>query len=99
MAGLLQSGIRDTDLVARYGGEEFALAFPATPLEEAGKLAERLRMAIQGHNWANIHPDLKVTLSIGLSAKNGLTSFEEILQAADIQLYQAKGQGRNQTRF
>ena len=99
VADLLQANIRETDLVARYGGEEFTIAFPATPLEQAGQLAERLRRAVQGHDWPDIHPDLKVTLSIGLSAKNGLVSVKELLQAADIRLYEAKDHGRNQTRY
>lgn len=46
VAQVLQTMIRDIDIVARIGGEEFAFVLPETTLAEAANLAERLRLEI-----------------------------------------------------
>ena len=99
VAGVFRSNIREIDVVARYGGEEFVIAFPETPIEEAVGLTERLRVSIKEHAWTDIHPDLSVTISMGLSADVGLGSFEQMLAAADKQLYQAKESGRDRVCY
>lgn len=95
VADILRKNARVTDLVARYGGEEFVIALPETPLTQAVAICERLRRHIESHDWAEIHPDMKVTISIGVSADAGAASLEAMLQEADRRLYQAKQGGRN----
>jgi len=46
VARLLETAVRDGDLVARIGGEEFAVWLPRTPLREALEVAERIRRSI-----------------------------------------------------
>ena len=90
---------RGSDLVARYGGEEFVALAAGVEKRQGRERAELLREAIselagerQGRNGA--HP---VTVSIGLATAtpDERVSAEELLDAADRALYQAKRQGRD----
>ena len=92
---ILEASCRGVDFAARYGGEEFALVFPQTDLPGALIACERIRQRIEQHNWAALHPDLKVTVSIGVSSDPSLPNHEKLLAAADEQLYAAKRAGRN----
>ncbi len=99
VADILQQETRPEDRVARYGGEEFVLAFAKTGLTEAAAVAERLRQRIETHPWADLDPNLTVTLSLGLAAYTPGQTAEEALKAADRKLYEAKNQGRNRVCF
>ena len=94
-ATLMRRACRATDLVARVGGEEFALILPGMSRDAAVGFCESLRDTIQSHDWHALHPQLEVTLSIGLAQWNGRESPEELLRTADTQLYRAKDAGRN----
>ncbi|RFM24907.1 MAG: GGDEF domain-containing protein [Candidatus Thermochlorobacter aerophilum] len=98
VAKIFQSSVRAKDIVARYGGEEFVCVFPETTLDEARALAEQVRHNVEHYNWREIHPELKVTLSIGLCADINYPNHEKMLSAADEKLYEAKHNGRNQVR-
>ncbi|MGZ5052098.1 MAG: GGDEF domain-containing protein [Methylobacter sp.] len=95
VSGILQNNARASDVVARYGGEEFVIIFPETSLRQAAQQCERLRKQIENFPWSTLHPELKVSISIGLSDDLGFDCFERMLAAADSYLYQAKGDGRN----
>jgi diguanylate cyclase (GGDEF)-like protein len=94
-AALMRDACRATDIVARIGGEEFALILPGITREVALELCDDLRCEIESHGWSSIHADLKVTLSIGLAQWDRKAEIEELLLAADTQLYSAKHAGRN----
>ncbi len=85
---------RKQDIIARTGGEEFVLVLPATPQEEALKIAERLRSSVAEMTLEQIG---SIQISIGISsyAHNTQTP-EQVLKQADQALYTAKRQGRNQ---
>lgn len=92
---LLLEHIRSSDVAARYGGEEFAIAFPESTREQAAGRCEELRRRIENYPWREIHPDLKVSMSMGLSDALALGYVEKMLAEADSRLYQAKSAGRN----
>jgi diguanylate cyclase (GGDEF)-like protein len=94
-AALMRKMCRTTDLVARVGGEEFALILPGMTSDGAIMFCENLRRAIESRNWQLVHPDLRVTLSIGLAQWDGSVDPDELLRAADAELYRAKNAGRN----
>ncbi|MGH8107648.1 MAG: sensor domain-containing diguanylate cyclase [Arenimonas sp.] len=84
----------EMDFTARYGGEEFAIVLFGADIDKASAIAERLRQNL-ADTPLEIEPEpLAVTLSIGVaSARQG--SVDELLDAADKALYQAKRTGRN----
>ncbi|HEV2176937.1 MAG TPA: diguanylate cyclase [Terriglobia bacterium] len=97
LGSLLQFRTRKEDIACRYGGEEFTVILPGMPLDLARSRAEELRAAMKDarieHRGQSLGP---VTLSVGVAAApdHGATA-EEILQAADEALYQAKAEGRD----
>lgn len=94
-AGLMRGRCRETDLIARIGGDEFVLLMPGTLLEDAIGVCEQLRCAVDSHDWKEVHPDLRVSVSIGLTQWDGAVGEDALLEAADAQLYVAKLRGRN----
>ncbi|MEE2733588.1 MAG: diguanylate cyclase [Pseudomonadota bacterium] len=92
---------RPGDTAARYGGEEFVAVLPNTDLQSAVAVAQNILAAFrQLQVDASGHP-VTMTVSIGVAstvpaARDG---HEELLQAADSLLYQAKEKGRNRIEF
>ena len=95
VAELIRQSIRTTDIAARYGGEEFVIVLPRTTHVRALAVCERLRRTIAEHDWARIHPELSVTISLGLASSTDVQNSDKLLGLADDKLYEAKGRGRN----
>jgi diguanylate cyclase (GGDEF)-like protein len=95
VGAILRQHVRLSDLVARYGGEEFVLALPDTDAGQAAALCNKLRAIIESHPWHEVHPNLKVTMSMGVYADYAAGTAEAMLQKADELLYKAKEAGRN----
>ncbi len=102
IADEVQTLIRAEDVFARFGGEEFVVLIRATGVDDAPKLAERLRGAIErlripaGSRDEDI--DVAVTISVGvasLSELPGQSEAKSLLERADQRLYRAKSEGRN----
>ena len=89
---------RTGDLVARYGGEEFVFITPATTIENAMLMAQRVCAAMQAQSLAHELSEFScVTVSIGVASMlpaQGRSSYD-LVTAADKALYAAKQQGRN----
>ena len=81
--------------VARLGGEEFALIFPEAPLATAAAFCEGIRVAIGNADWERLAPGMRVTVSIGVAAGDGMRPTGELMQLADSRLYLAKAGGRD----
>lgn len=91
VADTLKLNIRKADLAARYGGEEMVILLPHASLEEAMKIAEKLRLEIENLTFETSN-ELKVTASFGVAQ---LEENEDIVAIADRNLYAAKANGRN----
>ncbi|MFA6349647.1 MAG: GGDEF domain-containing protein [Candidatus Omnitrophota bacterium] len=98
IAKAIKENIRQVDLVGRYGGEEFSLILPETGKDQALVAAERIRQAVECKLIKVYDEDLRVTISIGISAfpKDG-RSCQTIIERADQALYHAKQTGKNKT--
>ena len=99
VAQILRDNIRRSDIVARYGGEEFMLLLTETPVEEASRLAEKLRMLVMREQIEIPGGEkISVTISIGIAGGRGeAVRFDTIMRDADAAMYSAKSLGRNQT--
>ncbi|WP_082540572.1 EAL domain-containing protein [Pseudolabrys sp. Root1462] len=96
----LQQCIRDTDLAGRVGGDEFAvLQSDLADSTSAGALADKLRAAVAAPIQIAGN-ELHITASIGIAIYGPETSKpEDMLAQADVALYRAKDDGRDQYRF
>jgi diguanylate cyclase len=89
------ANIRDIDRFGRYGGEEFLLLLPDTPTERAAGTLDRLREIIADLDWSAFAPDMRVTISGGVTTLRPNETSDILLARADSALYAAKAQGRN----
>jgi diguanylate cyclase (GGDEF)-like protein len=95
-ARALEDEIRDVDIAARWGGEEFVLLLPGTDASGAGRVAERVREALEERVIvAGDGRRIRITASFGVSAGSGGASAAELVEAADTALYEAKRAGKN----
>ena len=86
---------RETDLLARYGGEEFGVVMPNTPVDEAMKLAERVRCGIESSRFEIGSRSVKVTISVGLAQILRGEECSTLVNRSDSSLYTSKKSGRN----
>jgi diguanylate cyclase (GGDEF)-like protein len=86
------------DILARIGGEEFALLLYDCTLERGLAVAETLRKTIAGTKVRCGDKEFSLTLSFGIAASSGSSTYENLLGRADQALYRAKRGGRNQTK-
>jgi diguanylate cyclase (GGDEF)-like protein len=95
IARLFTQQTRSWDLVAKYGGDEFTLILPQTGLEGACTVAERMRAAVEQHEFA-LAPRGSITISLGVAVfpHHGSDALS-LIRASDKVLYQAKRSGRN----
>jgi diguanylate cyclase (GGDEF)-like protein len=97
LARLMQSIVRSNDYLARYGGEEFCILLPATTEAQAYVMAERLRRLYAELILLWQHHALRGTISIGIAdSDSGATDIPTLIAHADLALYDAKHQGRDQ---
>ncbi len=96
LSTLVQSMLRTEDVFARYGGEEFVIILRGIPLDAAGVLAERVRKAVEEHEFLFGQQRLPVTISAGVAAVAAeIAHAVDLVEAADNALYAAKNAGRN----
>jgi diguanylate cyclase (GGDEF)-like protein len=103
LADTLRAYLRPYDVAGRFGGEEFSVLLPHTGQAEAERVAERLRRRVASlvvpidDIPGTTSEVVQVTVSIGVATFGGSrVGLTELLAAADLALYRAKADGRNQ---
>lgn len=97
VGSILSSQSRIHDLPGRYGGEEFSVLLPETPIQGAGIIAERLRVAVANQVVEHESARIRITVSIGVATlrPGEDTTFPDLVARADQALYEAKRRGKN----
>lgn len=93
----LKNSVRGSDFACRFGGEEFILVLPGSDLHIARERAEKIREGVKHLSIAKENitiPGITVSIGIAVFPKQGTTQ-EDIINAADKALYQAKNEGRD----
>lgn len=95
-AQCLKKTIRKEDIVCRYGGDEFVLIFPEIEQENLLHLLNIIQIEIAHLEMASIKSKADITLSMGaVESSEDFSTIDEMMEAADVSLYQAKLSGRN----
>jgi two-component system cell cycle response regulator len=89
IGSIVLSTIRKIDFGFRYGGDEFAVLLPETSLDDAKRIAERLR--------ANVEAEFRHNVTVSIGLVEGHSHFEErpLIDLADRAMYEAKRGGGN----
>lgn len=97
VARIVKERVRPGDFFARYGGEEFAVLVTGGVLRVGVELAERLRIAIDEHEFAYQGRLLNVSISAGVAVlEENMATWEDLFDKADKASYKSKQNGKNQ---
>ena len=95
----LATNVRAIDLPCRLGGEEFVVVMPGASLEDATKVADRIRRDVASQPFPIMGgaESLTITVSVGVACSTGAADTPDaLLKRADEGVYEAKSRGRNQ---
>ena len=95
---ILNNVINKNTLLSRLGGEEFCILIYDRNKDEVMNLLENIRNAFEKNETIYKKDKLKYTVSIGCSFEFG-ENLDEMIQKADVGLYDAKNSGRNKVRY
>jgi len=99
LAAVLRAELRSRDTLARLGGDEFAVLLEHCELEQARRIAESLRLAVENFRFVWEGNAFTLGASIGLVEINRTCSSEaDVVRAADTACYRAKHAGRNRVQ-
>ncbi len=94
-AAVLERELRANDVAGRLGGEEFVAVLPDTALDEARRVADRIRQATADASTDCAGLAIRVTVSAGVAEHSDVESIDSLLSRADAALYAAKAAGRD----
>ncbi|OQY29457.1 MAG: hypothetical protein B6244_03525 [Candidatus Cloacimonetes bacterium 4572_55] len=101
VANIIMKCCRDSDIPCRYGGEEFCVIMPETIGPDGLHLTKRIANMVQSYSSVKHDNSVwcqPVTLSSGIASYPIDAKYpKELVQKADIALYQAKRDGRNRS--
>lgn len=96
-AQVLSGALRSTDTLGRFGGEEWLIVMPQAKESELELIFSRLQQASKAIHVDGVPADHLISFSMGVaSAKGHKGDVDTLVKKADINLYKAKGAGRDQ---
>ncbi|MEO3413903.1 GGDEF domain-containing protein [Roseovarius sp. CAU 1744] len=87
---------REDDVVARFGGEEFVILLKGVSRDEGEGTAQRLCECVRGKRIFADGQELQLTASFGVAEIMTVSQIDIALQMADLAVYRAKREGRDQ---
>jgi diguanylate cyclase (GGDEF)-like protein len=94
--GLVNGCIRPTDFLFRIGGEEFCCLLPYTNIEQAYRVAERIRHRFETMPLRVADESVSITASLGIASTEIFGyDLDTLSRRADMAVYAAKRAGRN----
>lgn len=96
LALLLLGNVRRSDHCGRWGGEEFLVILPKAGTAEAGKVAEKIRLALDSRPF---RISGRVSASFGVTSLRPGDSRDALIRRVDRAMYQAKRAGRNRVHI
>ncbi|MDD5541706.1 MAG: GGDEF domain-containing protein [Acidobacteriia bacterium] len=97
---IVRTYLRKYDIPARYGGEEFAIILPDATLEDAQKVAERIRQTVLEREIATGHATTHFSISSGIAHFPSHADSSMVLVACgEAALQQAKQSGKNRVEI
>jgi diguanylate cyclase len=101
MGNIVKRHIRNIDMGFRYGGEEFTVILPDSDINQAVRVARRLRDAFSSclfmpESKANEMMVVYKTISIGVAQYRAGENFKTLIKNADDAMYIAKRAGGDQ---
>lgn len=98
---LLKDTLRLADIAVRYGGDEFMVLLPETSIASAAKTAERIRTIFNAECSYSMEKSedsiVKVSMSLGVTETDGAEKPDQVVQRADLAMYESKSSGGNST--
>lgn len=97
IAKILSKNLREVDMAARFGGEEFIILLPDTDREGAMVVGEKLRRLVEMERFDEGQRQIQpLTISAGISVfPEDAREMDDLIDHADVALYEAKDSGRN----
>jgi diguanylate cyclase (GGDEF)-like protein len=96
---ITQGLLTEEMLFGRYGGEEFVVLLPGYSLESAAEIANQIRSSLEMSSFYSKEEKITITASFGVAVieniSNPDSALEELVEKADLALYEAKRNGRN----
>jgi diguanylate cyclase (GGDEF)-like protein len=95
LAKVLRQNVRGIDVVGRYGGEELIIGLLGASEDDGVRISEDLRKKVEDTQIKVGVKTFRVTASFGLAVLKKKMSVDDLIDAADKALYEAKETGRN----
>jgi diguanylate cyclase (GGDEF)-like protein len=95
IANILKNNIRQTDLLARWGGEEFVITYINTSFEDALTVTEKLKNLIENDYILKDLSKSIITASFGLTTLKKDDKIDDLINRADMAMYESKDNGKN----
>jgi len=100
IADILRSSLNPNDISARFGGEEFCLVLKDVGAQSAQEILQRVRKRVEDYSFKGEQDEqISCTISIGAVMYDAQSNLDDTISQADMLLYKAKNNGRNQLIF
>jgi diguanylate cyclase (GGDEF)-like protein len=94
MASLLKRAVRGSDAVIRYGGDEFLIILADASHSDAQRVVDRTKACLRDWNQGGHLQGFEVSLSIGVAEWTEGVTLDEVLDAADRDMYASKANAK-----